>query len=292
LTWFEKAGSPAGGVSLKRLASGDTAVATAPGEPNLEPVVERILQPGFPALAELTAPRAARLLRAYAEEVARADLSRLAQVRHDPPVVYRLIKALARSVASDVEYETLAKDVRSLAPAVKAETVSSYVTLLERLFLVERQEAWAPRLQSRARLRRAAKLHLADPALAAAVTGATASRLLADTEYLGLLFESAAVHDLAVFAQQIDAEVKYYRDSNGHEIDAVVTLPDGAWGAVEVKLGGPQLELGAWSLAGALAQLDLEAMGEPVFRLVLTGTGPTLRLDSGIVTCPLSALAP
>lgn len=53
-----------------------------------------------------------------------------------------------------------------------------------------------------------------------------------------MLFESAVIHDLMVFASAVGGEVRHYRDSNGKEIDAIITLADGRWGAVEVKLGG------------------------------------------------------
>ena len=41
-----------------------------------------------------------------------------------------------------------------------------------------------------------------------------------------------------------------------------------------------------------VAQVDAEAVGEPVFRLVVTGTGPVLVTDDGTVTAPLVARAP
>lgn len=113
-----------------------------------------------------------------------------------------------------------------------------------------------------------------------------------DLTTLGLLFESAVVHDLAVYASALGGEVRHYRDSDGKEIDAIITLPDGRWAAVEVKLGGPQMSAGAMSLRDAVAQIDTEVVGEPVVRLVVTGTGPILTLDDGTVTCPLRALAP
>jgi hypothetical protein len=124
------------------------------------------------------------------------------------------------------------------------------------------------------------------------VLGADARRLRRDLTTLGLLFESAVVHDLAVLASALDGEVRHYRDSNGKEIDAIVTLPDGRWGAVEVKLGGPQMTAGAARLREAVDQIDTAAVGEPMFRLVVTGTGPLVTLDDGTVTCPLRALAP
>ncbi len=107
-----------------------------------------------------------------------------------------------------------------------------------------------------------------------------------------MLFESAVIHDLTVLASALAGEVRHYRDSYGKEIDAVVTLPDGRWGAVEVKLGGAQLTAGAESLRDVIAQVDTDAVGEPSFRLVVTGTGPVRVTDEGTVTAPLTSLAP
>src|SRR5665811_2385755 len=101
--------------------------------------------------------------------------------------------------------------------------ISTYVGLLQRLFIVEPQRPWNPKLRSRARLRTAPKLHLVDASLAAAALGAGPEQLRGDLKTLGVLFESAVVHDLMVFASAIDGEVRHYRDSNGKEIDAIIT---------------------------------------------------------------------
>jgi predicted AAA+ superfamily ATPase len=291
LTWWEKAGRPAGGVSLESLFAGVLPKADL-ARPDLGDVIAALLRPGFPAMAGFEGARAAALLDAYAEEIAHSDIPRLARTRHDPVVLEQLMAAVARNSASEVTQASLAKDLRAVAPRITPETVGEYLKLLRRLFVVEAQRAWAPALRSRAVLRTSPKLHLVDPALAAALLGAGPSRLERDMATLGALFESAAIHDLAVFAARLGGGVRHYRDSNGHEIDAVVTLRDGRWGAVEVKLGGGQIEAGRASLARALGQIDLGRAGEPAFQLVVTGTGPTVAMDGGVVTCPLAALAP
>lgn len=137
---------------------------------------------------------------------------------------------------------------RTVTPTIDEETVSSYVRLLQRLFIVEAQRPWTPALRSRARVRTSPKLHLVDPALAAAALGAGSEQLRGDLNTLGTLFESAVVHDLTVLTSHIDGEVSHYRDSNNKEIDTIITLPDGRWGAVEVKVGGQQLAAGVASL--------------------------------------------
>ena len=292
MSWWEKLEPGPTSVSLTALFDGASPAPDLDVGPSLDDVVAGVLRPGFPALVDLGLDQSSVRLRAYVDEVARTDIQRLADIRHNPDVIRRLIAAIARSVASDVGFTTLTADVRAVAPSINAETVSTYVGLLERMFIVEAQHPWTPALRSRARLRTAAKLHLVDPALAAAVLGAGARQLRSDPTTLGLVFESAVVHDLAVLATPLAGEVRHYRDSNGKEIDAVVTLPDGRWGAVEVKLGGPQMTIAATTLREAVNQIDTDAVGQPAFRLVVTGTGPVLTLDDGTVTCPLRALAP
>ena len=292
MSWWEKLEAPTGAVSLSGLFDGDLPKTDLGAAPNLDTVIDNLLRPGFPAMTALSPTQASDRLRGYIDDVARTDIHRIADIRHEPEVVKQLIAALARSVASGVTYKTLAADVRAVAPTIDEETVSNYVGLLQRLFIVDAQRPWTPALRSRARVRTSPKLHLVDPALAAAALGAGPQQLRGDLNTLGALFESAVVHDLIVLASRIDGEVSHYRDSNNKEIDAIITLPDGRWGAVEVKLGGQQLTAGATSLQAVIAQVDIAAIGEPAFRLVATGTGPILVTDDGTVTAPLTALAP
>jgi hypothetical protein len=70
------------------------------------------------------------------------------------------------------------------------------------------------------------------------------------------------------------------------------TLADGRWAAVEIKLSGTQLPHAIDTLADAVGQIDAAHVGEPEFRLVVTGTGPVVVAGDGTITAPLSALAP
>jgi predicted AAA+ superfamily ATPase len=292
MTWWEKLERTPHPVSIAGLFDGHRPIADTKAGIELDEVIENILRPGFPAMTSLGIEQSADRLRAYSDEVARTDIRRLADVRHEPGVITQLLAALARSVASEVTRTTLAADVRVVAPTINVETISGYLELLQRLFIVELQQPWTPKLRSRARLRTSPKLHLVDASLAAAALGAGPERLRGDLATLGMLFESAVIHDLTVFASSLGGEVRHYRDSNGKEIDAIVTLPDGRWGAVEIKLGSTRMLAGVESLRDVIDQIDTDIVGEPKFRLVVTGTGPILTADDGTVVSPLSALAP
>ena len=55
-----------------------------------------------------------------------------------------------------------------------------------------------------------------------------------------------------------------------------------------MKLAGARISEAVRSLATTLEQI----VGEPAFRLIVTGTGPTLTLPDGAVTCGLHRLRP
>ena len=158
--------------------------------------------------------------------------------------------------------------------------------------VIEDQPAWAPHLRSRARLRKAPKRHFVDPSLALAAAGAAAERLLEDFEWFGQLFESLVVRDLRVLSQPLEGEVLHYRDDYGVEVDAIVQLHDGRWGAIDIKLGESQVDAAAASLKRFSEQIDPQRTGAPAFLAVICGKGYGYRRSDGVVVIPVGALGP
>ncbi len=286
MTWGEKTRS-APTVSLRSLFEGG-GVTSSLETRSLEENVDVLLTSGFPAQITLPPEDAAEVLRAYLGEIGRTDVPRLGAIRHDPQVIDELLRSLSRATASEVALTTIRRDLSRLVPDIKEQTIASYLRLLMRLFVVESIPAWSPKLRSRARLRTARKFHLADASLAAASLGAGRERLMTDMETLGFLFESAVVHDLAVMVEAMGGRIFHYRDSNGYEIDVILELPDGRWGAVKVKLGGGAVKGGIERLNAAIEQIDTPR--PPSFAAVVSGTGMSYTGDAGTVTFPLLAL--
>jgi len=74
-------------------------------------------------------------------------------------------------------------------------------------------------------------------------------------------------------AQQLDGAMFHYRDDYGVEVDAIVQLRDGRWGAIEIKLGPGQVEAAAAGLLRFRQQIDTRRTGEPAFLAVVCGSG-------------------
>ena len=84
----------------------------------------------------------------------------------------------------------------------------------------------------------------------------------------------------------------HYRDAYGVEVDAIVQLHDGRWGAIEVKLGEGQVEQAATSLKRFADQIDHARTGPPAFLAVICGKGYGYRRADGVLVVPVGALGP
>ncbi len=85
-----------------------------------------------------------------------------------------------------------------------------------------------------------------------------------------------------------DGTVRHYRDKSGLECDAVVHLRNGAFGLVEIKLGGAALiDEGARSLSALAAKFAPAKLPAPSFLMVLVADGDiAYRRPDGIIVCP------
>lgn len=107
------------------------------------------------------------------------------------------------------------------------------------------------------------------------------------------------MHDLAVYASALPHApadpLRYYRDSDGLEVDAIIELRDGRWAGFEVKLGDSKVEEGAAALNRLRAKVAANPAARnprPEFMAVIVGAGEFARYDaaSDVYVIPLTAL--
>jgi predicted AAA+ superfamily ATPase len=288
---FFESGHSDGSVSLASILRGDP-VRGAGVTLTLTEIINQLCVGGWPALQGLPVDSAQKALRAYLADVALVDVVRIDDQRRDPERVGKVLRALARNVATEVSAARLAADAGSEGDPMKASTLVAYLAALSRLMVVENQESWAPHLRSRDTVRKAPKRHFVDPSLAIAAMGTSPATLLQDLNTLGLLFESLVVRDLRVYSQSLDGVVKHYRDETGVEVDAIVELRDGSWAAFEVKLGEVKVDEGAAALLKFAAKIDTTKSGAPCALVVITTGQYAYTRQDGVHVVPLSLLGP
>ena len=290
MSLFES-GDSSGAVSLGELFSQETHALAPNPDVSLTDVARNLTVGGWPGNLALDADQARLAVGDYINEIVRIDVPRVSEVRHGPASVRRLMRSLARNVATEAADTTIASDV---AGALSRNTVADYVDALRRVFVVDDQPAWSVSLRSRATLRKQAKRHFVDPSLAASLLRASPQRLLAEPKTLGLLFESLVVRDLRVYSEPLGAEVFHYRDDTGLEIDAIVERHDGAWIAAEVKIS-PAAEVVDGAAASLLRLRDKIAarrVQDMAGLMVVTSVGAAYRRPDGVHVVPITHLGP
>jgi len=278
-----------GAMSLARLLEGGVARSADSGL-TVGDLAERIAVGGWPGTRG-TGDQALRANRDYLNEIRRVDVGRITP-RRDPTRIGRLLRSLARNVASYATIATLAADTGGADGALDRESVREYLDALDRLMIIEDQPAWAPRLRSRSALRSGPKRQFVDPSLAVAALRTSPAHLLKDLNLLGFLFESLVVRDLRVYAQASDAQVLQYRDNTGLEVDAIVETADGRWAAFEIKLGPGQVDEGAAALLKFAGRVDTSRSGKPLALGVIVGWGYGYVRPDGVAVIPIGALRP
>ena len=283
--------SSTGAMSLAALMAGErpTSQQTNMGVPD---IAELIVRGGWPLIVDEPLPAAAQFTSDYVANICDVDASRVEGVRRDPHRVRRFLQSIARNVATEVKVARIAADVGSDDEALSRATVYDYLAVMRRLMVIEEQPPWAPHLRSRARLRQTSKMHFVDPSLATAALGAHPRNLLADLNYLGLLFESMVLRDARTYAQPLGASLYHYRDSDDLEVDLVMQTPSGTWGAFEVKLNPTRVDAAAATLLRFANKIDTERVGQPTVLGVITATGYGYTRADGVVVIPVGALGP
>lgn len=253
--------------------------------------MRRLATGGWPGWFGATEATARSRALGYVDDLSEHDFVQVAGTRRDPRRFTAYLRAVAALVAQPAAYVAISRRIdEATATSVTPSAIPMLHAMAERLFLVEDQPAWSPKLRSRTAALQTPKRHLADPSLAAALLGAGTDRLLLEPETLGHLFESQVVHDLRVYAQSCDARgVFHYRDSKGRdEIDAVVEAEDGSWLAIDVKIGSGAVEAAATNLRRVTAKMQLA----PIANLVIIPTGVAHRRSDGVFVIPLTTLGP
>jgi Predicted ATPase (AAA+ superfamily) len=276
-------------VSLKDIFGGSTDISGSSCLGYSE-LAQAIVRGGWPASVGRTEAQARRLISGYCTAITESDISTVDGKQRDSVKVAALLRALSRGISSPVNNSTIERDVGASGASISRNTVSDYVTALERIHVIDDLPAWNPNIRSKTAIRSNATRHFMDPAIAAYFLNASSGDLEYDPRTFGLLFESMAVRDLRVYAQALGGNVYHYRDGDGLEADAIVHLHDGRWGAFEVKLGSSMIDAAAENLKKLRGKIDTEREHPPSFLAVITGTEQAYTRKDGVHVIPLGCL--
>ena len=215
----------------------------------------------------------------------------------------RLLMSLARNIGQAITYRTIASDIvegdiNGKNELVSRQQIETYINIFKERFIVEDLSGWDAPVRAKSRVRLKPKRCFVDPSLTAALLGADKERLLQDGQLFGRLFEELCLRDLRIYSSCMDAAlpnpIRYYRDSDDLEVDAIIELRDGRWAGIEIKLSENKVAEGIKNLLRLKAKTALNPLArnpEPAFMAVIVAKAEYCRkTPEGIYVIPCTSL--
>jgi len=298
MTLYES-GDSSGAASLASLFSGRE-IKPFSADIDLAHLIDITIRGGWPKTLSLPLKKAGVISSEYINALIKNDLFSRNFTKRNSVKLHALLRSLARNNAACVSDATLTADVIGNGRkeqsgsdiTLSRNSVTDYIHDLKRIFVIEDIPGWDPGIRSKTRMRMSAKMVFADPSLAIAVLGIGKRRLLEDLNTFGFMFENLCIRDLSVYAEYHNGALFHYRDNSNLEVDAVIEMKDGSWGAFEIKLGENQTEAAAQTLIRLKNKFVLNGAREPSCLVVITGGGTGMKRKDGVYVIPINSLKP
>ena len=286
-----ESGDSSGVVSLKELCNGNI-TPTLTGEVDLRALANFVVRGGWPGNLNVPIENASLLPKSYLDAILDDDSQRIDDKKYDVAKMRLLLRSLARNESTTATKKKLLSDIKEIDnETIDGDTVTTYLDVFNRLFLIDNQLPFSANIRSSVRVKQAEKRHFCDPALACALLKATPERLIGDLETFGFLFEALVERDLKIYAESFGANVFHYQDYNNKEIDAVIELENGSWCAFEIKLGANQIEKAATELIALRDDIVKDGGIAPSILCVICGMSNAAYVrPDGVFVIPITAL--
>ncbi len=292
MSLFES-GDSEGIVKLSDLFLNKDLAVNLKNKPTLEKLADLIIRGGWPASLKYDSKNYYRLPLSYIEDVLSHDIN-YDGVMRDREKMQMLLRSLARNESTLVTNEKLVNDIENYTTEknyqISRNTVSDYLNVLENIHLIQNQLPYSIKIRSSVRVGKMSKRHFVDVSLACAVLGLKQEQLMKDLELFGFMFESLVVRDLRIYIEYLGGHIYHFHDNNtGLEVDVILELRDGTFGAIEVKLGVGKIEEAAKNLLKFAKSCDVE----PKFLGVVCGMiDYAYKRKDGVYVLPITALRP
>lgn len=294
-----ESGESTGEVSLRELFDSPNLVVDGKASKlDIRQLIFASCRGGWPASLLGTTPRAQLLVaRNYLQSVCSYDISSVDGTDRNEKMAREILRTYARNISTLAKKSKMIQDVASVTESCTEPTFDSYVSALEKLFVIQDIDSWSPAVRSATAIRRGKKRGFTDPSIAVAALGLSPELLQMDLKTYGFIFECMAMRDLRAYSQSSYGSISYYHDRYDLEADAVLHLDDGRYALIEFKLGGTEIEKGAKHLLEIrelvrkknVTEAQIQ-MKEPDLLLIITAGPVAYTRPDGVKIIPLACL--
>ena len=259
----------------------------------LEQLANFIIRGGWPSNLKVAEDKIGIIPKSYIEAILDKDMND--DKLRDKGKMTMLLKSLARNESTVVTNSTLMKDTNEIendADRIESRvTVDDYLNVLNRLHIIENQNAYSENYRSPNRIGKAPKRHFTDVSLACASLDLTKDKLLNDLRTFGFMFEALCERDLRIYIEYLGGKLFHFRDNvTGLEVDSILEFNDGEYAAIEIKLGFNQVDEAKKNLLNFYNNM----VKKPKFMCIVVGFTDVIAKDpeTGIYIVPITALKP
>ena len=258
---------------------------------SLEDIASIIVRGGWPASISIKSDAKYRIAKEYVKSLIHEEVRSVDGVERNIEKMQNVLRSLARNISTQVSNSTIEADIKNnFDNDISRPTLTDYLNTLEKLFVIEDVKATNLNLRSKYALRTKPKKYFVDPSIATAILDLKPMDLINDLNTFGFMFESLCIRDLKIYTESLGGEVTFYRDEKNFEVDAILRMPSGKWGAIEIKLGAGYIDEAANNLLKFKEHVDIKKCGEPSFLLVLTGANYSYKRDDGVYVVSIGTL--
>jgi predicted AAA+ superfamily ATPase len=282
-------GASNGLVSLKKLFAGKT-YNYVKSNLDVNDYALWIIKGGWPLGVYDTEEQAIIRNNAYLDAIVKEDVNKVSNKKYNELRMLKVIESLARFTASETTNTAIIKDLKSLDEGMAVNTLIDYLNVLNKIYIIEDLKAWNPNLRSKTVIRSTPARFFVDPSIGAAALKLTTKRLNSDFKTFGLFFESLVLRDVRIYTESIGGKVYRYKDSANLEVDIILELNDGSWGAIEVKMGSNEFDSAAEKLLRFSENIDESKMGKSSFLAIISATEYAYIREDGVHVIPLGTL--
>jgi predicted AAA+ superfamily ATPase len=205
----------------------------------------------------------------YYQTYVEKDVRQLIQLK-DVSLFEKFIKLLAGRVGQIINYQSLSNDV-----GVGAPTIKQWLSILEASFIIFKLPPYYNNFGKR--VIKSPKYYFTEIGLLAYLLGIEKNTQVSRDPLVGNIFENLAVIEVlkSRYNQGRNAELYYFRDSNGNEIDLLCKTGDGLVG-VEIKSAS------TWNNSFSKSLTNFSESNEKLAGRIVVYSGSRIDLSSGV----------
>ena len=259
----------------------------------LDELANLIIRGGWPSNIKNEGNKANIIPKSYIKAILDKDIHD--DKKRDINKMNMLLKSLARNESIVATKSTLLKDIEEKAgekELIESRiTIDDYLDVLNRLHIIDNQNAYSENYRSPERVGKSSKRHFTDPSLACACLDLTKDKLINNPKTFGFMFEALVERDLKIYMNYLDGKLFHFRDNvTGLEVDSILEFNGGEYAAVEIKLGYYQVE----EAKKSLMEFSKNMVKKPKFMCIIVGNTDIIAKDpeTGIYIVPITALKP